>query len=152
MIKNLMVSFSSLGKKAILIPLIYMSAIFVLSSIPDDNSTIVARYYQQIIPGIQNLLHIPLFAGLTGLWILSLQNWNLSLKHLLLWSFLITCIYSLFDEFHQYFVPGRFPGLVDILLNTCGVVCTTVLFYFKLNSKIRYTDNRFDLFGRKNLL
>lgn len=27
------------------------------------------------------------------------------------------------DEFHQYFVPGRYASFLDVLLDTCGGVC-----------------------------
>lgn len=27
------------------------------------------------------------------------------------------------DEFHQYFVPGRYASFADVLLDTCGGVC-----------------------------
>ena len=27
------------------------------------------------------------------------------------------------DEFHQYFVPGRYASVADVLLDTCGGVC-----------------------------
>lgn len=31
------------------------------------------------------------------------------------------------DEFHQYFIPGRYASFADVLLDTCGGVCGALL-------------------------
>lgn len=48
-----------------------------------------------------------------------------------IWIFLSACC----DEFHQYFVPGRYASFADVLLDTCGgvfgmllCICTTALY------------------------
>ena len=43
-------------------------------------------------------------------------------------------LYAVSDEIHQYFVPGRGPGVIDVLIDTAGVICgaTALIFIVKL--------------------
>lgn len=36
-------------------------------------------------------------------------------------AFLFAFLYALSDEFHQFFVPGRFPDIYDLLADTSGI-------------------------------
>lgn len=49
------------------------------------------------------------------------QGWRLRLL-VGVWVFLSAGA----DEFHQYFVPGRYASVADVLLDTCGGVCGMV--------------------------
>jgi VanZ family protein len=51
------------------------------------------------------------------------------------WSALFGILYGIFDEFHQYFVPGRFLDGFDLVANTLGVLFGIWLFliFRKLN-------------------
>lgn len=42
-------------------------------------------------------------------------------------SFLICAVYSVSDELHQYFVPGRSCELRDILIDSCGALAALLL-------------------------
>jgi VanZ family protein len=46
-----------------------------------------------------------------------------------LWALLIAGGYSLTDEFHQMFVPGRGPSLFDSGIDTFGALIGTLLVY-----------------------
>ena len=132
--ENLKSTFGKLGKQSIVIPIFYMILIFLLSSIPGDESSPVSSFFQNINPGLQNSLHIPLFAFLVVLWSVALQNYDLTNKFNLLISTCLSWIYSIFDELHQFFVPGRYPGFIDIVLNTIGIVVAAIyLKYFLQN-------------------
>jgi VanZ family protein len=48
-----------------------------------------------------------------------------------LWSLIIVGIYSATDEFHQSFVPGRGPPVVDSAIDTTGAALGMLLFYFR---------------------
>jgi VanZ family protein len=48
---------------------------------------------------------------------------------LALWSILAAAAYSLTDEFHQLFVPGRGASLVDCALDTMGAAIAMFLIY-----------------------
>ena len=41
-------------------------------------------------------------------------------SRLILYSLLFCVVYAASDELHQYFVPGRGPGLADVLLDSFG--------------------------------
>lgn len=46
-----------------------------------------------------------------------------------LWSFLIAAVYSLTDEFHQRFVPGRGPSFLDSGIDTLGALLGILLIF-----------------------
>ena len=37
-------------------------------------------------------------------------------------AIIITIAYAITDEFHQYFVPGRIPSILDILFDSFGAL------------------------------
>lgn len=92
------------------------------------------NFIQNISPGLQNLLHVPLFGMLTLLWFFTLVEYKLEIRQATLWAGVVTVVYGIFDEIHQFFVPGRYPGLGDVLLNCLGVF--VVSFYIH-RSRIR---------------
>ncbi|PCI70473.1 MAG: hypothetical protein COB26_02990 [Piscirickettsiaceae bacterium] len=117
-----------------ILPIAYMIGIYLLSSIPGDatNPSSASIILSLIPSSLQNLLHIPLFAGL----FLSFQ-WAFSRKlitqRLTPKIIVFTCIiFAAFDEFHQMAVPGRFASASDFFLDTVGVI--TGLFMAKHKS------------------
>ncbi len=38
-------------------------------------------------------------------------------------SLFVTILYAVFDELHQYFIPGRSASLNDVLLDSLGALC-----------------------------
>jgi VanZ family protein len=49
---------------------------------------------------------------------------------------LLSLVYATLDEFHQSFVPGRHPSLVDIFLFDLGGACLSVLLVSLRKKKI----------------
>ena len=52
-------------------------------------------------------------------------------------AWILATLYSATDEFHQSFVPGRYPAVTDVLIDSVGAV-TAVLFarrYYKLKEQ-----------------
>lgn len=45
------------------------------------------------------------------------------------WSIIIGVVYAASDEFHQYFVPGRSPGIKDICIDSLGVLTGFVIMF-----------------------
>lgn len=43
-----------------------------------------------------------------------------------LWAFLWAVLYGLSDEFHQSFVPGRHPDILDIMVDASGAATALV--------------------------
>ena len=111
-------------KLRILLPLTYMLGIYALSSIPDTGriETQVDKIFHWVSPELQNLLHIPLFGGLAGCWYWALKPWIHGVNRKVITAFILTMIYSFFDEYHQLSVPGRFGSFTDLGLNAIGSI------------------------------
>lgn len=106
---------------SLLPPLLYMGVIFALSSIPDDASfsgpSLLLAY-----PNLNNFLHIPLFGGLTWLWLNYLRQTLPDSRKAEVVCIVICLLFALSDEFHQMFVPGRFASVMDVLLDIVGIL------------------------------
>ncbi len=119
---------------SLIVPLLYMAALFGLSSVPGvipEDAPVPYQIFNWVPPAVQNLLHIPVYAGLAFLW-----RWALAalLRPVpaTVAAFLITVAYGVLDEWHQSFVPGRFASLTDVLFNTIGA-CLGLLVFWWLN-------------------
>lgn len=88
----------------------WMAFIFFLSSIPDLQSGL-EKTYDLILRKIAHLLEYGI------LFLLLTRPLNKSLK----WALVIALLYSLSDEFHQSFVPGRSMALADVCFDAAGV-------------------------------
>jgi len=118
-------------KLRIFIPLAYMLGI--LSSIPDTGriESQIDKIFHWVSPELQNLLHIPLFGGLAGCWYWALKPWINGFENRIVTAFIITTIYSFFDEYHQLSVPGRFGSFTDLGLDAVGsiLVLTAIIIH-----------------------
>lgn len=107
-----------------------MVIIFILSSIPVDlKNTEDKQGILYLKPEIQNLLHIPVFALLSFLWIMVYQIRGNSVKKSVLIALCITVFYCLVDEYHQYHVPGRFMSATDVVFDVMGAVLGGVVYF-----------------------
>jgi len=101
----------------------YMLVIFILSHIPSGtNSQIDYARFKWFTEELSNLLHIPLFGGLTYLWVKYFQCLGYPEKKIKYAALLLSLLYGISDEAHQYFIPGRFASFSDLLLNLVGIV------------------------------
>lgn len=110
-------------------PLGLMGLIFITSSIPMDNSE-GYHWVPFISPNIQNLLHIPIYAALSFLWLRALAQKKFALTTAAILTLLISVSYGCIDEIHQNFIPGRYGGVTDVLLNAVGAIIGLVLAAF----------------------
>ena len=111
--------------------LLYMSAIFALSSVPGDPDPTAAGVYlvfAWLPPHLQNLLHIPLFSGLAWLWCRTLEGRKWSGAKVAWLAFLLSLFYGMADELHQSFVPGRTANMADMLLNGVGAILGVIVY------------------------
>jgi VanZ family protein len=102
------------------IVLAYMTALFVLSSIP--NPPDLER------PGSDKVIHSVLYAGLAVVTARALARgrwFDIRFAHAL-GALLIAVVYGAFDEFHQSFVAGRTSSLGDLGADTLGAAVTAV--------------------------
>ena len=54
-------------------------------------------------------------------------------KKIFFLSVLISLIYSVLDELHQYFVPGRTSAVFDIGINSLGILFSSLIYTIRLN-------------------
>jgi len=103
-------------------------------------------FYLSSIPGLKTNLglwdlvlrkgaHVTEYAILTGLLIRALRMTRdqFDLKKIFLWSGGLAFVYAVSDEIHQSFVPGRGPSVLDVLIDTVGVVLC--LYYFSRKNR-----------------
>ncbi len=125
------------NKYLILIPLSYMFMIFIMSSIPGDSDIFTRGILINLIPTVQNLLHVPLFGLLAFLWIITFKLWSHTEKLSIGMAALISVNYGFLDEVYQYFVPGRYMSFTDIYLNILGIF--SAIWVYKLVFKKRFS-------------
>ncbi len=76
--------------------------------------------------------HFFIFFLLTFFLILTLTKKR---NDLMYFGIIISFAYALFDEIHQYFVPGRTSSIFDVVIDIFGIVFALVI--FRVLSKIK---------------
>jgi len=140
-----------LGKDTILFiffTVVWMGFIFFMSSQPGDSSSLlsgkVAAYITTffnklfrsnppqglidlIMEGllVRKAAHFTEFAILGFLVLVTLKK--LKIPRFPLISGLICILYAVSDEFHQKFVPGRYPSFGDVMIDVSGAVFAILL-------------------------
>ena len=117
--------FEKHNKISFLIVLVMASIIFYVSSLSFSGTGGGIRYKSYIY-------HFTAFSYLALFLLISLSKGKYN-KLLILIAVFIAIIYGISDEIHQYFVPNRFPSLIDILTNSIGILITSIAY---LKSKI----------------
>jgi VanZ family protein len=111
-------------------PFLLMVLIFVLSGIPGDAGLDGFNLVTGIDPALQNTLHVPLYATLQILWLRALTRFGWTIKKTVLAGLLLAFGYSLLDEIHQGFVPGRYATIMDVGLNLMGCLLGSMIWLF----------------------
>lgn len=71
------------------------------------------------LPGAQSVLgHFTVYLVLAWLWRRALAGAGVAQPGR--WAFVLTLLYALTDEFHQAFVPGRMPSILDLVTDAAG--------------------------------
>lgn len=101
--------------------------IFVISSIP-------ASDFPSSGIDFSSAYHLMIFFLLNFFIILSLtKGKNMNLKYVLI-SIVFSLMYAVLDEIHQFFVPTRFPSLMDLLIDATGIFLSTLTYlHYKRN-------------------
>lgn len=101
-----------------------------------------------IVEGLQFIVrksaHFLAYAILGGLCFENLSTLDkLSKKKVFLIAFLISVLYAISDEIHQYFVPGRACQFRDIMIDSCGTLfgIAVIVILKKIVNKIKIIYN-----------
>lgn len=84
---------------------------------------------------IRKLAHFTLYFILGLISILILNEYNLSIKHKIIYATMFCLIYACSDEIHQLFVSNRNGSLLDVGIDMLGVIFP--IFIFSNNRKTK---------------
>ena len=121
----------------ILLPLAWMAMIFYLSHQPAEQS---AELSGGIVANLIEIFHLPVtehfvrkaahFSEYAVLGILVVNAVRLFVSNHFLWTSVVVCsLYSVTDELHQLFIPGRSCQVSDMLLDTAGSAAGVLLWW-----------------------
>lgn len=138
-----------------------MMVIFILSAQVATDSVqtstnviqIVVEFLQKVFPKsnitLENMHYlIRKGAHFSEYFILGALTMNASRKCILvryrgfIISVVICVIYAISDEFHQIFVSGRAPAIIDVLIDTCGAIFGIIIFivFLKIISRCKKSN------------
>lgn len=100
--------------KRYLPPILWMAVIFTLSSFPGS------AFPQQPFPGFTELVHLMEYSILGILWYRALRKKVLVIL-------IIGILYGISDEIHQLFVPFREFSILDMIVDTLGIVIGVIV-------------------------
>lgn len=75
-------------------------------------------------------MHASVYLILVLLLINAFRVSNFSLKQAIIFSLICCFLYACSDEFHQTFIDGRSGQFSDVLIDTCGGILGSFLYYF----------------------
>ena len=106
--------------------IIVMGTIFFLSSKPGDEIHLPAFAYSDLVA------HVIAYAALGVTVCFALKDDFRKSQPLKACVFTVAfcTLYGISDEFHQYFVPGRFVSILDVCADTFGGVLASVTWLF----------------------
>ena len=101
-------------------------AIFIQSSIGNMNLIDLGFSFQD------KFLHFFVFGLLALLMARSFKKSRLKLfrNYYHVFAILFTALYGIVDEYHQYFVPGRFSTVGDWVADLLGAIIFVLVFYY----------------------
>ena len=104
-----------------LITIITAFLIFYISSLTFQSSGGAAS-------PLSYIYHFTAFSYLTLFLLISLTGRKRKNPKLIIFGIILAILYSISDEIHQYFVPGRESTIRDILLNSIGIFITSIAY------------------------
>jgi VanZ family protein len=95
--------------------ILYMVVIFGMSCLPGDKVPILGIDFGD------KIIHLLEF-GLLGMLLFRWFHHGFRIDHPYIMAIVIGALYAASDEFHQYFVPGRFCGWEDWFADMAGLI------------------------------
>lgn len=105
---------------------VWAGVIFFFSGIPDLKTELKYDFFLRKIAHITEyfILTFLLYRAFSG-------SFKLNRIRIFMYPAVFSFLYAASDEIHQYFVWGRNCSLVDLLIDSLGIVCFLVLIKFK---------------------
>lgn len=102
-------------------------------------------------PIIRKGAHLSIYT-LVGIFIMSyISTYKIHLKYKFLISILVGLIYASSDEIHQSFIPGRTASIIDVGIDTSGVLLGIILVLIIISVYKALTENNYKNKINKNL-
>lgn len=92
-------------------------------------------YEKYHIP-VRKIAHISEYFILCLLVCLFLSTYDLNYIKIIFFSFIFCFLYAFTDEIHQLYVPGRSGNIIDILVDSVGILICLMIYYFKKRGKV----------------
>lgn len=89
---------------------------------------------------VRKLAHFTIYFIL-GILVFIYLNDFIKNKSIIIYSLLICFVYACTDEFHQYFVDGRYCSFIDVLIDTLGTLISILLLNMRLLIEKSKKDN-----------
>jgi VanZ family protein len=115
---------------SLIITLLIAILIFYISSLSFAPSTSTSS---SIKPILYHILIFFIFSFFLSLTILKGKN-----KLLIIPTIIISILYAISDELHQFFVPGRNFSLIDIFLDSLGIITASLIYITILEIRKNY--------------
>ena len=78
------------------------------------------KYVDWFVTPVRKGAHLLIYFVLGYLMISTLKEFRLVDKRTYIFAVILCVLYSISDEVHQYLVPGRSAGVIDVLIDTVG--------------------------------
>ena len=100
-----------------------MAGLLLLSSIPGDTEAdnLVGSVFLWVAPNVQNLLHVPVYAGLFFSWWWALAEQRPVSTPRFITAIALSLAWGMVDESWQSQIPGRYGSLTDVSLDAVGI-------------------------------
>lgn len=99
----------------------------VLDTVGVDKETMPPAQYEEVKIktefSIRKLAHFSEYALLGFFFYVFFRTFDKKVWMTLLFTLAVCVPYAMLDEWHQSFVPGRGPGVVDVLIDSLGAFC-----------------------------
>lgn len=104
---------------------LWCGVIFFFSSIPDLKIKEIG-FWDFVL---RKIAHITEYAILSILLVNAFFVSTVNFKKFKMYflSFILSMIYAISDELHQYFVPGRFFSITDIFIDSVGAIIGVIM-------------------------
>lgn len=97
---------------------------------------------EKIQPIIRKGAHLSIYT-LVGILMMSfISTYKIKLKYQFLISILVGLVYASSDEIHQSFIPGRNASIIDVGIDTSGVLLGIILVLIIISVYKKLTNNK----------
>ena len=112
----------------LVVTLAYMVLLFIVSSVPGSGEG--GRLMELVSPTAANIAHVPAYGLLALLWILTLRDHGVTERRSMWVAFLVASGYGALTELYQFWVPGRYPSVLDVMSNIAGSLLFVWLYWW----------------------